>query len=191
MTHAGPTPQLIRTIASHAAVAAATVVLLSLVYLAMDTKDTNSVSVDQMLDQMVVESDDERRALRLILTGEADNVAQGRRILETSALLGRPTAQRHLATYWALTESPDNRSHVYQWLLIALACARGIDREAGTATEINYLLFLTNIALIEHSTPDRDKDRGRQWAKGWLEANSDAPGLASCDGTAIDDYGGG
>jgi hypothetical protein len=165
--------------------------LLFLVYPAMDTNDTSSVSVDQMLDQMVVESEDERRALRLILTGDTDKITQGRSLLEASALQGRPTAQRHLATYWALTESPDNRAHVYQWLLIALACARGIDREAGTATEINYLLFLTNIALIEHSTPDRDKDRGRQWAKGWLEANREAPGLASCDGTAIDDYGGG
>ena len=188
MTDSRSKPSPARAIASHAGVAAAAAIIVFFVYGRAAHQDADLVSVDRILNQMVVESEDERTALQLILTGDHDKVVQGTHILEKAALLGRPTAQRHLATYWALSESSDRRSRVYQWLLIALACARGIDRATGADTQINYIMFLTNIALIEQSTPDLDKERGRQWAKGWFEANSQAPGLSMCDVVAIDDY---
>jgi hypothetical protein len=176
------------TFAGFVAVAGATAIAFLMVGQASPKKDPHNVSVDQMLDMMVVESEDERLALQLILTGDPERVARGKVLLQEAALLGRPTAQRHLATFWALSDSPDRRVHVYQWLLVALACARGIDHQLGTDIQINYLLFLTNIALIEHSTSDRDKDLGRTWAKGWLAANGAVPALQPCDAKVIDDY---
>ena len=177
-----------RTIAGYVAVVVATACVVVIICWSNDEKPDNPMSVGQLLDQMVVESEEERLALQLILTGDPDKVGRGRVILEEAALRGRPTAQRHLATYWALTESTDRRARVYQWLLVALACARGIDHQVGAQTKINYILFLTNISLIEHSTSDRDKELGRQWAKSWLGANAHAPGLAMCDVVTIDDY---
>jgi hypothetical protein len=165
-----------------------TAVVVVLADHALTKPPSRSISVDRIIDQMVVESDDERVALQLILSGDEERVDRGRRLLEEAALLGRPTAQRHLATYWALTDDADKRARVYQWLVIALACARGVDLELAADTQINYLLFLTNIALIEHATPQQQRDLGREWAKGWFDANVLAPGLASCDVTTIDDY---
>jgi len=183
-----PKPPYWRTLAGYAAVAGVTAIVFFMVGQTYPKKDPTSVSVGQMLDLMVVESEEERLALQLILTGDPERVARGRGLLQEAALLGRPTAQRHLATFWALSDSPDRRVHVYQWLLVALACARGIDERVGTGIQINYLLFLTNIALIEHATSNSDKELGRAWAKGWLAANSDVPALQACDAKVIDEY---
>ena len=169
-------------------VIAVSALVLFLAYMAYSAQDRTPVSVDQILHQLVTESDNERAALALILTNEAGKVADGREILEEIALRGRPTAQRHLATYWALTNADERRARVYQWLLIALACARGLDQQAGTGKDINYLLFLTNIALIENSTSDGDKIQGKTWAKAWFTAHADAPGLLFCDASIIDTY---
>lgn len=178
----------LRTIAGYVIVAVITAVIVVAVYAMRQPRENASVSLDQLLESMIVESEDERAALQMILTGDPDKVEQGRDMLEDAALAARPTAQRHLATYWALSNAPDKRARVYQWLLVALACARGIDRQAGSDAQINYLLFLTNIALIEHSTSPADKDQGTRWAKSWLAANSSVEALAMCDASAIDDY---
>ena len=179
---------MLRKVAGYVIVAATTAVLVVVAYATLQPRENASVSLDQLLESMIVESEDERAALQLILTGDPDKIEQGRGMLEDAALAARPTAQRHLATYWALSGATDKRARVYQWLLVALACARGIDRQAASDAQINYLLFLTNIALIEHSTSAADKELGRRWAKSWFEANDDAAALVMCDVTAIDDY---
>lgn len=179
---------MLRKVAGYVIVAMTTAAIAVAVYATQQPRENASVSLDQLLESMIVESEGERAALQMILTGEPDNVEQGRRMLEDAALSARPTAQRHLATYWALSNAPDKRARVYQWLLVALACARGIDRQAGSEAQINYLLFLTNIALIEHSTSQADKDLGKRWAKSWFAANSDATALSMCDAAVIDDY---
>lgn len=179
---------MLRKIAGYVVVAAVTAVIVVVVVSPRQPRENASVSLDQLLESMIVESEDERAALQLILTGDPDKIEQGRGILEDAALSARPTAQRHLATYWALSNATDKRARVYQWLLVALACARGIDRQSESDAQINYLLFLTNIALIEHSTSAADKELGERWAKSWFEANSEVAALAMCDVTAIDRY---
>jgi hypothetical protein len=167
---------------------AVTAAVVAVVFDRVNVTEEDAVAVSRLLDQIVVESDDEHIALQHILSGDPERITRGRRMLEDAALMGRPTAQRHLATYWALTDNDDRRARVYQWLVVALACARGIDLQTHTEPQINYLLFLSNIAQIEQSTSDRDKQQGRAWAKGWFEANRQASGLDACDVTAIDGY---
>ena len=167
---------------------AMTTAVVLIVFDRVNVTGEDAVSVSRILDQIVVESDDEHVALQHVLSGDPERITRGRRMLEDAALMGRPTAQRHLATYWALTDNDERRARVYQWLVVALACARGIDLEARNETQINYLLFLSNVAQIERSTSDRDRELGREWAKGWFEANNHAPGLAACDLAVIDDY---
>ena len=178
----------LRKAAGYIVVAAITAFVVAAIYAMRQPQENGSVSLNQLLESMIVESENERAALQMILTGDPDKIEQGRSILEDAALSARPTAQRHLATYWALSDAEDKRARVYQWLLVALACARGIDRQAESDAQINYLLFLTNIALIEHSTSPADKELGTRWAKSWFAANSDVAALTMCDVAAIDDY---
>jgi hypothetical protein len=188
MTNSWPTHGLLWGAAALVAVAAIAAGLVLLIFGVQCEEDGLPISVDRVIDEMVVESEEEHIALQLVLSGDPEQSDRGRRILEDAALRGRPTAQRHLATYWALTDDENRRARVYQWLVIAMACARGVDLNVHSDAQINYLLFLSSLAQIEQTTSNREKDLGREWAKGWFQANNQAAGLASCDVAAIDTY---
>ena len=70
---------MLRKIAGYVVVAAVTAVIVVVVVSPRQPRENASVSLDQLLESMIVESEDERAALQLILTGDPDKIEQGPR----------------------------------------------------------------------------------------------------------------